>query len=194
MTLMTPNNREEIIMFWADSLVKLSHTIVDPLPIDTATRQLLTHIGLPRQISLFPDEDLTLEFRLDGPFKIDIHKNEPVTQIGQMGEAGIYIYIAADGTVTNRTDLGDDEDQWRFMNSSLEQFLRFIVIYKRLYPDFWVRPDIDFDDLDDEEQEEKLAQLAADFRAQFEPYDPKAFENDETWWSIAVEQMEDGLW
>lgn len=188
------NNVEEIMMFWGEALVKLSHTIVDPLPIDRATRQLLTHIGLPRQISLFPDEDLTLEFRLDGPFKIDTHKNESVTLIGQIGEADIYIYIAADGIILNRTGLGDNDDQWRFMNSSLEQLLRFIIIQKRLYPDFWFTPNIDFDNLDDEEQEEKLAQIAADFRAQFEPYDPKAFESDETWWSMAIEQMEYGLW
>lgn len=184
-------NIEEVITFWADSLIKLSQTIVDHLPIDMATRQFLRDVGLPRQVAIFPDEDLTLEFRFDGPFKIDTYKNEPVTRIGQMGEGDIYIYIAADGTILNRVGLGDNDDQWRFVNSSLEQFLRFIVIYKRLYPDFWFRPDID---ADDEEQEEKLAQLAADFRAQFEPSDPKAFENDETWWSVAIEQMEDGLW
>lgn len=187
-------NIEEIRMFWGEALVKLSQAVVEPLAIDMATKQFLADVGLPRQVAIFPDEDLTLEFHIDGPFKTDMYKGQAVTLISQMGEAGIYVYIAADGTILNRTGSGYKDEQWRFMNSSLEQFLTFIVIYKRLYPDFWFRPDIDFDDLDDEEQEEKLAQLAADFRAQFEPSDPKAFENDETWWSVAIEQMEAGLW
>lgn len=176
---------EEIKGFWGDQLVALPASMIDPLPLDEATKTFLKTIGLPRQINVFPDEDLAFVMNTDTLFETE---NGPV-RIGQMGEEEMYLILAPDGAV-----FVVSEDAQQFVNSSLQQFLSFVVLYKRLYSVFWLSSGIDWDALDADTREETAADIAIRFKAEFEPHDQQSFAHDETWWSRAIEEMEYGLW
>lgn len=76
--------------------------------------------------------------------------------------------------------------QIRFINSDIAKFLIFLKIYLSYRPQL-------VDAMEVEDSEEKLLELVHNIKQHFNQIDSKALLDEESYWSVILEQVEDGL-
>lgn len=140
------------------------------LPIKT--RKFLTERRLPNI------EVLLIRFYLPENFK---RYEENFVIIGEQ-ECGGYIGIdEADGVYSIEEDVTQMNMLYRFISSSLEQFIEQLTLYQNL-SSLWIYSD-----------EEEMEIQAKSFEDSLKEIDEKAVAFEENFWSVIVEQISDGL-
>lgn len=74
----------------------------------------------------------------------------------------------------------EDDLPTRYINSSIENFLLFIMIFEQYQLSL------------DEDENENMKKLSA-LQSTFNEYDSTALNYEENWWAVIIEQIEDGL-
>lgn len=133
------------------------------------TKRILCDVGLPEEPIYF------IHFNVD---QIDdIRLNEKYIVIGN--DLGTDIGISLKEEIVSV----DPRHVYptRFINTNLECFIKFIIIYLS-----YAEKIIDASD-------EEINNILTDIRKEFDLVDERALHNEENWWSIILEQIEAGL-
>ena len=133
------------------------------------TKRILCDVGLPEEPIYF------IHFNVD---QIDgIRLNENYIVIGN--DLGTDICISFKEEIVSV----DPQHVYpaRFINTNLECFIKFIVIYL-LYAEKIVNA-----------SDEEINNILTDIRKEFDLVDKCALHDEENWWSIILEQIEAGL-
>ena len=135
--------------------------------ISDSTKKILCDIGLPQNPLNF------IEFNILGIENI-ILENKYIV-IGN--DLGTNICVV---NHTNEIVSFDIEYEYpmRFVNSSLENLINFIIIFLSYYNEL--------DNIEENEEEKVISCI----KNKFNSIDPKALSNDENWWAIILEQLE----
>ena len=163
---------EDLVAVWGEgNVVRLPPTGTEYAELPAEARRVLAQVGLPEEVEFF--------FKQTGPEWVAGARGlRKYLKIGTDYRYDIGI-VADSGEVLSLSSSGHYPD--RFVNSGLEYYVEFlcrlIAERRRLYV------------LDFEEARPQIISLEAEMRAR----DPRAFCDQETWWSVIFEQMKVGL-
>lgn len=131
-------------------------------------KNILCEIGLP---------ELPLDFIHFDVKDIENIIYEEYVIIG--GDNGTYICINEKGNIVSV----DKEQEYptRFVNINLESLLKFILV-------FW-----EYQDVIINAEDEELYTIIKQIRYKFDSIDIQALSDEENWWAIILEQIEQGL-
>lgn len=104
-----------------------------------------------------------------------IGKNDVDCYVGIAQNQQVFFLESADGTISNRT---------RYIAININAFVEEIYIYKKCIKE---------SELPENPSDEQLKQDADRLRTQIMKIDDSAFYDENTYWSVIVEQMEYGL-
>ena len=139
------------------------------------TKSFLTCFGFPPNL----EETLLLHFyQNDDALAISIHNHDRFliigdddgTKLGIKENTGEVLSIDPEGKLPTR-----------FVNSSILTLLAFLGMYVREQPGLAQADD------------EEASQIVARMRDAFSTFDAQALDNPENWWSVVLEQVEQGL-
>jgi hypothetical protein len=158
--------------YWGDRLVPVPENILagrGPLP---RTHLFLTKLGLPR----------------DPPLLVTFYAGDKLLQPLPIAHETYWIVGDDFGT---KIGVGRKEDVWsmdpenrllrRFIGTSVPHFVLFLGLYEAQLGAL------------KEAGDAKSARIVSGLRAQFNTSDPAALANEESWWSVILEQTEQGL-
>lgn len=164
---------ERIYQAFGDNLRPVPEKALAQRDLSPATRSFLTSVGLPRkcplQVTLYDDDRLLRPFTSAG-----------ITYYALGNDYGTTIGIRAK---TDETWSFDEEGELplRFINSRIQQFVAFLALYKLKQPDLQKAGD------------EEATEIVNELRSQFAALDGRAVEDAENWWSVILEQTQDGF-
>lgn len=158
----------EYIDYLKENFVLFTNSDYKEYPLSNTTKRILCEIGLPEE----PLNFIKLNIKSLNITKIDYE----FIVIGD--DIGTYICINSKDEIISI----DPQHEYpnRFINSDLESFLSFIVIFLKHTKDK-VTSDAD------------IKQIVFDIKNEFKKTDEKALCSDENWWCIILEQFEFGL-
>jgi hypothetical protein len=165
---------DEIKAFWGNELLTIPQSIVVNYPIPLESKSFLANVGVPtREGLLFPF------FKRPGEFRMWADKDgEDYLVLAQ--ERGQNLGLSAKSGNISVID-SRDELPMRFVNSDLASLVGFLQLLaetqKRLRG----------------ATEDEGRALIEQLRKEFMSNDAKALAGDENWWSVVLEQMEQGL-
>lgn len=165
---------EEIVKFWGqDKLKRWSELSVRDVSIPPSSKQFLTQIGLPNK------ESWTLRFDPGADQLPRLSNRSSCRRIGFDDFVPICLDEMQGGIVIiDETEVGGSE---RFINSSVERFGEFLVLYE------------EYRRVARTASEEEILRTIPDIEERMRMIDPKAFENPNYYWPLIVEQMNQGL-
>ena len=161
---------QEIMKFWGNSLVALDPQTVENQNLSQETKNLLCTVGIPENHSKIR-ESLLITFYED-PFPVEFQQ-ENYLVIGD--DYGTKIGIKK----TTEEIYSIKESETRFINSNIEVFLKFLQIYIS----------VEFEKVSDED----IAELINGVEERFNHLDSKSLEDEENWWPVILEQIEEGF-
>lgn len=165
--------KRKFIEVWGDSLIKISPSLIRGYLISSNTKNFLLSIGLPG------DENDLINFYTNPEFHLAYkHLNDRYIVIGDDFGTKICIDEKSDEifSVDDREELPT-----RFINSNIEFLLAFLVIYKSHLP------------LLEDATDDEAVKIVKKMKKVFREIDSKALKNEENWWPLILEQIEDGL-
>jgi SUKH-4 immunity protein of toxin-antitoxin system len=165
--------REKIVSFWGDDLKCLSRRALENVPITDYTKEFLVHIGVPKleelSIDFFTESNVLYTTTLDGVKYIVIGDN-----------IGVKMCIKEDSNEILSIDLRSGVPL-RFVNSNIELFLVFVMIYLN---ESSGKEEIDLED---------ALTIVDRLRKEYILLDPKALADPNNWWPVILEQVEHGM-
>lgn len=166
------NKQEAIKNYFGDRLKKIPKDVISNEISDTNNLVLfLTEMGL---IEGF--EGITFYFESPSIQKIEINGKEYLVLGDDYGTK-----LCAELTSENIFSVDvEGELPTRYINSSIENFILFIMIFEQYQKSL---------DEDEDENMNKLSEL----QSTFNKYDKAALDGEENWWSVIIEQIDDGL-
>jgi hypothetical protein len=169
---MLPN---EIVAYWGkENLVRWPESAVRILRIPNSSKDFLIHVGLPCI------RDWTLRF---DPMIDNLRSSPTRSSLRQFGRDDIVplcVDEAGGGQVlADEAAVGGTE---RFVNSSVECFAEFLVLYRKYR--------VDVGGLSDEDSVQSFISTIED---EIRKSDSKAFGSANNYWSVIIEQAKDGL-
>lgn len=173
--------KNEIKEFWGDHLVTINHEILDQLDLSQVTKTLLSSIGLPVNSEKVKGSPFYLHFYDKPKIKLD-DQGDRYLIIGdnEGNELGIHLRTSRLYYIDSCFDRGK-----RFINVDISKFLMFLKIYLNYQPQMISAMEMD--------NEERLLGIVEKIKQQFHQVDGKALVDEETYWSVILEQVEDGL-
>lgn len=165
-------SHEDLAQLWGEDNISLADpATLSRLGLPKGAHEVLTEVGLPKNVEpLFESKSPSL--------------------IGSLGRTGRYCKVGSDyGTaICIETRTGEvvsisrgDEYPDRFVNSDIASFVEFMVLV--------TRERTSFPDLGGVEIEDAIRRL----RVTLQSIDRRALDDPENWWSVIMEQMQDGL-
>ena len=169
---------DDLKNFWKDSLKPLDASLFNEFLCSQETKSFLVLIGIP--IDNYFLNGIYVKFYSDpGNIKIFTYLEEKYISIGN-NEGDIICIKEKTDEVFVITD--NEEVPIRFINSNISNILIFFQIY------FLKRPE-----LRAISTEEEALEIVNNLKNIYSQIDPKALYNVESWWSIILEQTEQGL-
>jgi hypothetical protein len=164
--------KARIVQLWGDSLKRVdAQALRADVPL-RRTRDFLTSVGLPQ---------------CDLPLEVTFHSGQELLVERVVNGAGYWVVgddygtkIALDAK-EQVWSLGDGEMPNRAINTSLDRFVLFLGIYRSATPAL------------KEATDEQASGIVDGLRGQFSALDPAALAEGENWWSVVLEQVEQGL-
>lgn len=154
--------------FEPDDIVRWSSDELDHSMLDQKTRDFLNEVGLPRR----PGLELILE-----PHESSRQETKKYFEIGHIDEVDVKIGIAPNAHVI----AVEPNDLMRFVNSSALAFGQFLAIFQAYRKNA------------QNIEEDEVLSLIERIEIEMRQLDGAAFENDENWWPLVIEQMNAGL-
>jgi|UPI00051A66AD hypothetical protein len=172
--------RDEIMNGWDKDPVTINDGTLDPFDLTQQTKEILATVGLPMNAEEMKEDPFYIHFynepRLaQGGDYIILGDNEG-SEIGIYVETGELYFLSADPVSVQR----------RFINSDIGKFLMFLKIYLRYRPQL-------VNAMECEDDEEKRSVIVNEIKRQFNQADSKALSDEESYWSVILEQVEEGL-
>jgi len=163
----------EIIALWEGLLQKFPHDSLNQYSsLNETTKQWFTSIGVPLQnevlINFYGLDIVQEQLLLDESFFI----------IGD--DFGTKIAISNNENEIYSIDITGELPK-RFINSGIKELMKFLGVYIKHLPQL--------QEVDDDEVEVLLSTL----KKAFLDVDPKAMEDEDSWWRVILEQHEIGL-
>ena len=176
--------KEQVRNIWGvDNTYLLNNNSLKNLQLSDDTKKFISTIGIPKQPSLwitFEIEDflLTLEEYLKKYNKTNIINADNYYLIGYKGYTNdIYVCIKIEDETTWIVDNIEPIKSFNnFVNSSLQLLVEFLYIYEKY-------------DSENHEPELKVAKM----RNKFLELDYMALKNENSFWSIILEETEEGI-
>lgn len=158
---------EEISDFWKnENLVKAEPTIIKDTEISEESKKFLLDVGLPKNFNLMLEFDLTFS-QINGCYKIGSDGNNSVC----ICDEEIIVFDENEGL--SKT----------FINSSVIHLAKCLISYQEI-----------LNSIDDFDYSEEESERLADFLTKsITKIDKRALEDEESWWSLIIEQTEQGL-
>lgn len=173
--------KKEIMNFWdEDDLVTIKDSILDQFDLSQETKKVLSSIGLPMNAEEIKEDPFYIHFYnepslVQGDDYIILGDNEG-SKIGIYSKTEELYFLSADPVSIQR----------RFINSDIGKFLMFLKIYLSYRPQL-------VNAMECEDDEEKRLEIVDNIKRQFNQVDSKALLDEESYWSVILEQVEDGL-
>lgn len=179
-------SHNDLTAMWGyGNVVRLDGAVVDKLDVPEATKAFLREVGIPRECDL----EVTTDTGDDGwPTLIEycgrIGVSPPANasryfRFGQDGGTQLCIDTLDGGAVVSVDVAG--ELPTRFVNSGLDTFVESLFLYAGYCKHA--------SGLSDRQREKLVPLFAEDLRR----VDPRSLADVENWWSVVLEQIEDGL-
>ena len=163
---------QKIITFFKEKLVQLPSELLEGFSIPSETRDLLENIGLPENLDV-----LLLNFYSNNIEELMFNNNKYIV-IGDDYGTKICIEQKSGEVYSICTE---NKYTVRFINSSIQCFLQFLITYIETKPAL-----IGVDD-------DEAVVIIDKLRKVFLSVDEKSLGNDENWWSVVLEQHAEGL-
>jgi len=164
---------QTVKQFLGNEVVKVPLTLISQSSISESAKDFLASVGLPTRDGL-----LFHFFKRSDAFSIWNYEGHRYLALAE--ERGQKLCLDLDTgnifVVDSRNELPT-----RFVNSDIESLVEFIQAYSQAKDLFLKGP------------EERVAKILSELRMRFSDKDRKALEGDENWWSIILEQTEQGL-
>lgn len=162
-----------IATFFGSSLIPVSSASLDQFPLPEDTKWFLQSEGLPREpgllIHLYADTE-ALEIQRQNLQRFLIIGDDSGTALGIREHTGeIYSFDPVGKLPT------------RFVNSSILALLTCVEMYIKAQPELI------------EASDEHASEIVASMREAFRRRDARSLDHPETWWSVILEQVEDGM-
>ncbi|MEV0717871.1 SUKH-4 family immunity protein [Asanoa sp. NPDC050611] len=158
--------------WWGNRLVPVAESSVEGRPVGIYTSHFLTGVGFPAEcpleVTLNRDERLLVPLRFRDTDFLVIGDDYGTTLVVEAGNDAVW-------------SINPQQDIFRFVNSNVGHFVDFLGLYQALC------------EYGRDLGEEQESALVDDFRAWLRHRDAAAFEDDDHWWSLIVEQVEDGF-
>lgn len=162
----------DIAKAWAGNTFRVPEAILSKHPLSQELRSFLSNVGLPRDCPLLVT------------FYEDAHLLESLNY-----ERETYLIVGDDSStklcIKTRT-----EDVWsidpdrqlprRFINSELGHFVLFLHIYRSRQHDLAAASD------------EEAAEIIGAMKSEFRRLDTRSLDDPDNWWSVILEQSEQG--
>ncbi|KFZ41269.1 SUKH-4 family immunity protein [Thermoactinomyces vulgaris] len=172
---------KELKAFWKDQLVPFHHEQLPQSGLSDSTLTFLSSVGLPLDSEKVKGSPFYLHFYDQPKMKRD-HEGEDYLMIAENEGNEIGIHCQTDCLYYLDSFFAKGK---RWMNADLSTFLMFLKIYLRHQPQL-----IDSMETGDEE---RIRGIVGEIKRQFHQFDPKALGEEETYWAVILEQVEDGL-
>jgi hypothetical protein len=162
-----------IIDFYGSSLQPITSSSLDRFTLPVDIKEFLKSFGLPPESNLLlhfytGTEDLTIYS--EGQDRFLVIGDDYGTRLGMKEHTGEIEAIDINGTLPTR-----------FVNSSILTLLAFLEIYSKKQPELAQASD------------EEASKIAERMRDEMHSLDAKALDDPESWWSVILEQTEQGL-
>lgn len=167
-------DKENVMEFWNDTLIQFNMKQLSNNSLSKKTEDFLNLVGLPVKCDFL--NDLSLNF-YDGFERITINDSDYIV-IGDDYGTKLCIEGESDKIVSVNIE---ENMNIRFINSNLEFFLEFLQIFFTKKPEL-----IGVDDL-------KAVEIVNSIKDSFNKIDPVALNNEDNWWTLILEQIEQGL-
>lgn len=167
-------DKKSITEFWNDTLIRFNMKSLSDYSLSKETQDFLCSIGLPIKCEFL--KDLCLSF-YDDFEQININDSEYIvigddygTKLCIVGKTGEVVSVDIEGNMNIR-----------FINSNIECFLFFLQIFLTKKPELA--------GVDDEE----AAEIVKAIKNSFNKFDLAALSDDDNWWAVILEQVEQGI-
>lgn len=177
-------SRENIIHQWGETGLRHVQTdALQTLDLPTSAKEVLANFGLPQEVKPFFTTDIY------ETFVPTLSEYARSVQAAVSSEGDHYYRIGSDyGTeVCVRKGTGEvvsidlqGEYLTRFINISLPQFIECLYLVDR--------ERAQFSSLEDDEIDRRVSDMKVDLVR----IDPETLQDDENWWAVIMEQMENG--
>lgn len=174
--------KKEIMKFWnEDDLVTINDELLHQFDLSQDTKMILSSIGLP----------INAEDIKEDPFYINFYE-EPKMELGNQGDDYVILgdnegcKIGIYSKTDNLYIIDIYSSIRRFINTDIAKFLMFLKIYLSYRPHL-VRA------MEVEDDEEKVLKIVDNIKQKFNQLDSKALLDEESYWPVILEQVEDGL-
>jgi len=174
---------KEISGFWdKDDLVPISRELLDQFDLAYDTEMVLSSIGLPMNVEEVKEQPFSINFYHEP--EMGLYCGDEYIIIGDIESSKIGIHKK-----TGNIHLIDEPPsaciQIRFINSDIAKFLMFLKVYLSYRPQLV--------DAMEEDDEKKLFAIVGHIKQHMNQMDSKALWDEESYWSVLLEQVEDGL-
>jgi hypothetical protein len=164
-----------IVTFLGSSLIPVATASLDQCALPEETQTFLQAHGLPLGLENglfvhFYADAQVLEVYEDGQKQFLLIGNDSGTELGIKEHTGEILSIDLDETLPTR-----------FVNSSILTLLAFLETYSKEQPRLIQASD------------KKIAEIVARIKDEWQTLDPKSLADPENWWSVILEQTEQGL-
>lgn len=160
--------------FWNNSCIQFDLDTLSKYSLTQDTRKYLSLVGLPVNGEFLKDLNISFYSNFE---QINVQDCDYIA-IGD--DYGTKICINGKSNEVVSIDI-EEYMNIRFINSSIENFIDFLQIY------FTKRPELAHAD------DEKAVEITSLIKDEFNRLDPRALDYEENWWTIILEQTEQGL-
>jgi hypothetical protein len=165
---------QEIKNFWGDALKRISSERIGEYALSPMNKSILFEVGLPIV------DDLVTFYKESG-IKECYYGQDRFLIIGD--DYGTQIGVSLNADTKNEIysfDVGNELPK-RFINSDISKLLQLLLKYKKFKSSI-----VDCSD-------EEVALVISKLKVEFIKIDNKALADEENWWSVLLEQHEEGI-
>ncbi|MBN2911011.1 SUKH-4 family immunity protein [Polycladomyces sp. WAk] len=174
---------KEISGYWdKDDLVTISRELLDPFDLAYDTKIVLSSIGLPMNVEEVKEHPFYINFYHEP--EMGLYCGDDYIIIGDNESSKIGIHKKT-GNIHLIEETPAACVQIRFINSDIAKFLMFLKVYLSYRPQLV--------DAMGEDDEKKLFAIVDHIKQRMNQMDSKALLDAESYWSVILEQVEDGL-
>lgn len=176
---------KEIMNFWdEDDLVTINHEFLDPFDLSQETKMVLSSIGLPMNVEEIKGTPFYIHFYNKPKLELNLYQGEDYIILGDNEGSEIGIHSKTEELYFFSADPASI--QRRFINSDIAKWLMFLKIYLSYRPQLVNAMEV-------EDDEDKVLAIVDHMKRKFNQVDSKALLDEESYWSVILEQIEDGL-
>jgi hypothetical protein len=146
---------------------------------------VLSSIGLPMNVEEVKGHPFYINFYNEPEPGLGFYEGDDYMILGDNEGSKIGIHIKT-GNMYFLDAASSSSIQRRWMNSDIAKFLLFLKIFLSYRP-------LLVDAMEAEADEDKILEIVDNIEQQFNQVDSKALLDEESYWSVMLEQVKDGL-